>query len=80
VFYFAKWSDASRDIAIMSDAIAYRSPTVQWLALYKRLTGFHEFPWGFHLYFDDQHLHLIPKAHFSPEEIAHFRKLISPQS
>jgi hypothetical protein len=76
-FYFAKWADAPREIAVMSDGIAYRGPVTQQLALFRRLVGFHEFPWGFHLYFDAKTFHLIPKKHFSPDQLERFRGLLS---
>jgi len=78
-FYFSRWAEAARDIEIKTGGIVYRAPTVQWLALYRRLIGFHEFPWGFHLYFDADSFHLIPKSHFSPDQLVQFRKLISPR-
>jgi len=76
-FYFARWADAAPDVAITSDGLIYRAPAVHWVALYRRLTGFHEFPWGFHLYFDAERFHLIPKKHFSPGQLAQLRKLLS---
>lgn len=76
-FYFAKWADAARKIDILSDGIAYRSSATEWLVVYKRLTGFHEFPWGFHLYFDVKNFHLIPKKEFSDGQLLQFRKLVS---
>ena len=78
-FYFSNWAEAARDIDITSDGLTYRSPSVQWLVLYRRRTSFHEFPWGFHLYFDANTLYLIPKTHFSPDQLVQFRRLISAQ-
>jgi len=79
-YYFSKWAQSPQSIDITLDCIAYRSSAVQQLALYRRLFGYHEFPWGFHLYFDAKHLHLIPKRHFSPDQLIQFRKLLSAQS
>jgi hypothetical protein len=79
-FYFAKWAEAPRDVDIMSDCVAYRGPAAQHIALYRRLVGFQEFPWGFHLYYDAKYFHLIPQKRFSPEQLVQFRKLISTQA
>jgi hypothetical protein len=78
-FYFAKWADTAPEVEITADGLAYRAPAVHWIALHRRLTGFHEFPWGFHLYFDEKNFHLIPKRHFSRDQLVQFRQLLSAQ-
>lgn len=76
-FYFANWAQAAREIEIMSDGVSYRTATVCWLILYRRLKGSHEYPWAFHVYFDAKSLYLIPKRDMSTDQIAQLRQLLS---
>lgn len=76
-YCFAKWSDAAPEAEIMSDCIGYETAAVKWIAAYRSMQGFNEFPWGFHLYFDAKNFHLIPKKGFSEDQLLQFRKLIS---
>lgn len=76
-YCFAKWSDAAPEAEIMSDCIGYETAAVKWIAAYRSMQGFNEFPWAFHLYFDAENFHLIPKKGFSEDQLLQFRKLTS---
>lgn len=76
-YYFAKWADAAPEAEIMRDCVSYKTSTIKWIAAYRSMQGFSEFPWGFHLYFDVKNFHLIPKKGFSQDQLLQFRRLIS---
>ena len=76
-YYFANWAEAAPEAEIMSDCVGYRTATVRWIGMYRRLLKCRELPGAFLLYFEPKGYYLIPKRGFSNEQILQFRKLVS---